>query len=112
MIWPMSDRSVKLSDMSTITMRTLSRETARVLDELPAAVHGVIITRDGIPVARLTPVSAVERELYERLAAQGVDIDNPPPIDPRWKRAPAVAPGEKTASDYLAEDRATDRSES
>ncbi len=91
--------------MSTITMRTLSRETARVLDELPGEVSGVVVTRDGVPVARLTPISVVERDLYARLAAHGVDIDNPPPIDPDWKRAPAVAPGEKTVSDYLAEDR-------
>jgi len=89
-------------------MRTLSRETARVLDELPSESTGVIVTRDGIPVARITPISAIERELYERLAARGVDINNPPPVDPTWHPAPAVAPGEKTASDYLMEDRASD----
>lgn len=97
--------------MSTITMRTLSRETAKVLDQLPSETSGVVVTRDGVPVARLTPISAVERDLYARLAERGVDIDNPPPIDPAWKRAPAVAPGEKTASDYLMEDRASDSNE-
>lgn len=97
--------------MTTITMRVLSRETAKVLDELPGKTSGVVVTRDGIPVARLTPISTIERELYARLLERGVDIDNPPPIDPAIRRAPAVAPGEKTASDYLMEDRASDRTQ-
>ena len=91
--------------MATITMRTLSRETARVLDELPSDVGGVVVTRDGVPVARLSPLSVFEQAMYAELIAQGVDPFTPPPIDPNWQPAPAVAPGEKSASDYLMEDR-------
>jgi antitoxin (DNA-binding transcriptional repressor) of toxin-antitoxin stability system len=91
--------------MPAITMRTLSRETARVVEELAASPGGVVVTRDGIPVARVLPVSAVERELYAHLIAMGVDPWNPPEPDPEWTMAPPSAPGEKTASDYLMEDR-------
>jgi len=101
----MSDIFDTLSDMATITMRTLSRETARVLDELPGDTAGVVVTRDGVPVARISPLSAFEQAMYTELIAQGIDPFNPPPVDPTLKRAPAVAPGAKTASDYLMEDR-------
>jgi antitoxin (DNA-binding transcriptional repressor) of toxin-antitoxin stability system len=88
-------------------MRTLSRETAKVLDYLPAETSGVIVTRDGRPVARISPLSVFEQAMYQELIAQGVDPFNPPRIDPTWQPAPPVAPGEKSASDYLMEDRAS-----
>jgi hypothetical protein len=48
-----------------------------------------------------------EQAMYQELIAQGVDPFNPPRIDPTWQPAPPVAPGEKSASDYLMEDRAS-----
>lgn len=100
-----SDTLSIMSDMSMITMRTLSRETARVLDELTGTPQGVVVTRDGIPVARVVPISAPEREMVVALEAQGLDPWNPPPLDPTWHTAPAAKPGEMTASDYLQEER-------
>ncbi|MGC4175611.1 type II toxin-antitoxin system Phd/YefM family antitoxin [Demequina sp.] len=91
--------------MATITMRTLSRETAKVLDELPSATSGVVVTRDGVPVARISPLSAFEQAMYAELIAQGVDPFTPPPLDPNWEPLPRVAPGQKSVSDYLMEDR-------
>lgn len=93
--------------MATITARTLSRETSRVLDEVADAREGLVVVRDGIELARLTPISDIEREFRARLRAQGVDPDVPP--TPRFdlKVMAAAAPGEKTVSDYLMEDRAS-----
>lgn len=91
--------------MTAITMRTLSRETKRVIAELPQEPTGVVVTLDGRPVARLTPMSAFEQALYAQLIAEGVDPFNPPQVDPNWKPLPPVAPGEKTATDYLMDDR-------
>ena len=86
-------------------MRTLSRETKRVLNEVAASSSAFVITKNGSPVARLTPISAFERESYSQLIAEGVDPFNPPRIDPTWDPLPPVSPGEKTVTDYLMEDR-------
>jgi prevent-host-death family protein len=91
--------------MKTITMRTLSRETARVLDELRDGHAGVVVSRDGEEVAVLTPMSPVERAMRARLREQGVDPDNPPPPDPDLTMLPPTPAGEKSAFDYLMEER-------
>lgn len=86
-------------------MRTLSRETARVLDEIRDIGSRVVITRDGEEVAVLTPMSPVERVLRQRLREQGMDPDVPPTPRTDLKRLPALKPGEKSPFDYLMEER-------
>ena len=91
--------------MTAITMETLARETARVFDDLAESSEPFVITRDGVPVAHLVRISDFERQLYADFEAMGVDPHAPPTIDRDWKSLPPVAPGEKTATDYLMEDR-------
>lgn len=93
-----------MSDMNTIPMRTLSRETARVLNELPAHPDGMIVSRDGEDYARITLLSPLEIAMRQQLRAAGVDPDAPvPPPDPSLRPAPAVQA--TTASEYLRADR-------
>lgn len=94
-----------MSDMTEITIRTLSRETARVLDEITASQSAVVITRDGVPTARLVAMSPVEQSLYKRLVDMGVDPTTPPPLNPNLQPLPPVGPGEKTLSELLMEER-------
>lgn len=91
--------------MTTITMRTLSRETARMLDQIHASQAPVVITRDGVPTARLVPMSPVEQALYKRLIDMGVDPTTPPPPNRDLKPLPPTPPGQKSAFDYLMDER-------
>lgn len=92
--------------MTTVSIRTLSRETARILDEIESHRRGVIVTRNGQEVARIVPLSPLERAFRAQLVAQGVDPDSPPlPPPVPLTRAPRVPLGHKTASDHLHEDR-------
>ena len=91
--------------MTEITIRTLSRETARVLDEITASQSAVVITRDGVPTARLVAMSPVEQSLYKRLLDMGVDPSKPLPVPPGLKPLPPTPPGHKSAFDYLMEER-------
>lgn len=100
----MSDESRKVSDMKPITARMLSRETARILDQVAAEAEPLTIFRDGHPVARLVPISQAERNLYDQLLASGVDPDSPPPLDPSIQRLPAPL-GDTTASEHLQRER-------
>ncbi len=101
----MSDTIATLSDMTTITMRTLSRETARVLDEIRDTGTRVVVTREGEEVAVLTPMSPVERALRQRLREQGMDPDVPPTPRTDLARFPAQKADEKSPFDHLMEER-------
>jgi len=91
--------------MATITMRTLSRETARVVDEVVASGDAVSVSRDGVEILWLVPMSPVEQRFRAKLRAQGIDPDMPP--QPRYdlELLPPNPPGEKSAFDYLMADR-------
>jgi len=54
-------------------MRRLSREPAAVLEQLAEAPHGLIVTRDGVEIARLTPLSPVERAWRDAMRDAGHD---------------------------------------
>lgn len=87
-------------------MRRLSREPAAVFAQLEHAAGGLIVTRDGVEVARLTPLSPVERAWRDSMRQAGHDPDaltatNGPPLT-------ADAPG-SALSDALAEQRAGER---
>lgn len=101
----MSDNYYKLSDMATISIRTLSRETARVLDELSSSGARVVITRDGQEVAVLTPMSPIERAFRQRLREQGVDPDDPPTPHNGLSSFPPAKPGETTPFERVMEER-------
>ena len=58
-----------------VTMRRLSREPAAVLEQLADAPHGLIVTRDGVEIARLTPLSPVERAWRDAMRDAGHDPD-------------------------------------
>jgi antitoxin (DNA-binding transcriptional repressor) of toxin-antitoxin stability system len=65
-----------MSDMTeNVTVRRLSREPAAVLAQLADAPRGLIVTRDGVEVARLTPLSAVERAWRDAMREAGHDPD-------------------------------------
>ena len=72
-----------LSDMTTITTRQLARDTAAVLSGLKGHPDGVIVTRDGEEIARLVPLSSVERAWRNDLRSRGVDPDAPRGDRPR-----------------------------
>ncbi len=88
-------------------MRTLSRETARVLDDLGDAAGGFIVTRDGVPFARLIALSPVEREFYQALVARGVDPGLAPTVRDDLVPLSPDANGGPPASSLLLEDRAS-----
>ena len=72
----MSDPAAILSDMTEhVTMRRLSREPAAVLEQLAEAPHGLIVTREGVEIARLTPLSPVERAWRAAMRDAGHDPD-------------------------------------
>lgn len=58
-----------------VTVRQLSREPGVVLERLAGAPRGLIVTRDGVEVARITPLSAVERAWRDSLREAGHDPD-------------------------------------
>jgi antitoxin (DNA-binding transcriptional repressor) of toxin-antitoxin stability system len=90
--------------MATITTRQLARDTAAVLSGLDGHPDGVIVTRDGEEIARLVPLSAIEREWRNELRSRGVDPDTPRGDRPR----PTMLVIDKSArslSDALAEAR-------
>ncbi len=58
-----------------VTMRRLSREPAAVLEQLVDAPRGLIVTRDGIEIARLTPLSPLERAWRDAMRDAGHDPD-------------------------------------
>lgn len=96
-----------MSDMTTITARQLARETSSVLSGLDNTPQGLIVTRDGEEVARLVPLSAVEREWRRELRARGVDPDRETAARPR----PGVvqnSPVHQGLSAALAEARAAE----
>lgn len=88
-------------------MRTLSRETARVLDDLGDAVGGFIVTRDGVPFARLVALSPVEREFHKELARRGLEPDLAPTVRDDLAPLSPDANGGPPASSLLLEDRAS-----
>ena len=91
--------------MAVINMRTLSRETARVFDELEANPQTLLVTRDGRPFVRMTLVSPIEQALYDELIAEGIDPFAPVVVRDDLEPLPPAKPGEKSVSDYLMEDR-------
>lgn len=91
--------------MATITMETLARETARVFDDLVVSGEPVSVSRDGVEVVWLVPMSPVEQKFRAKLRAQGIDPDAPPVVRRDLKRLPPTPPGEKSAFDYLMEER-------
>mgnify|MGYP000872784541 CR=1 FL=1 len=101
----MSDIEGTMSDMAVISVRTLSRETARVVDGLAGESEGVVVTKDGVPVARMVPISAVERELYAHLIAQGIDPFAPPVVREDLRPLPPVKEGQPSLSDHLMSER-------
>lgn len=100
----MSDIRPKLSDMSTITARQLARDTSAVLSGLEGQPDGVIVTRDGEEIARLVPLSAVERAWRSELRSRGVDPDAPRADRPRPGRLVGDE-GARSLSEALAEAR-------
>ncbi len=58
-----------------VTMRRLSREPAAVMEQLADAPRGLIVTRDGVEIARLTPLSPVERAWRDAMRAAGHNPD-------------------------------------
>ncbi|MBN2176032.1 MAG: hypothetical protein JW722_00040 [Demequinaceae bacterium] len=58
-----------------VTMRRLSREPAAVLEQLAHAPRGLIVTRDGIEIARITPLSPIERAWRDAMRDAGHDPD-------------------------------------
>lgn len=105
----MFDKQPRVSSMGrTITVRRLQRETPAVLRELEASASSMIITRGGVEVARIVPLSPAERLWRSWVREQGGDPD-----DARYRRRADAAPhparmGE-TLSDALAELREEER---
>lgn len=93
-----------LSDMTTITARQLARDTSAVLSGLGGHPDGVIVTRDGEEIARLVPLSAVERAWRNDLRSRGVDPDAPRG-DRSRPTALVIDEGARSLSDELAEAR-------
>lgn len=91
--------------MTTITIRTLSRETARVADELVSTGDPISVSRDGVEIFWLVPMSPVERKFRANLLALGIDPDVPPEPRDDLELLPPTPPGEKSAFDYLMEER-------
>jgi hypothetical protein len=58
-----------------VTMRRLSREPAAVLEQLAEAPRGLIVTREGVEIARLTPLSPLERAWRDAMRDAGHDPD-------------------------------------
>lgn len=105
----MSDILAILSDMTEhVTMRRLSREPAAVLEQLAEAPRGLIVTRDGVEIARLTPLSPLERAWRDAMRDAGHDPDAFTGVagDP-LELAPAD--GHPPLSHLLAEQRADER---
>jgi len=96
-----------MSDMTTITMRTLSRETARVLDELGTSPQGVIVTRDGVPCARVVALSPVELAMCESLIERGLDASAPPTVRQDLVALAGARHTGASASALLLDDRAS-----
>jgi hypothetical protein len=105
----MSDVTAILSDMTEhVTMRRLSREPAAVLEQLAEAPHGLIVTRDGVEIARLTPLSPVERAWRDAMRDAGHDPDAFTGVAGEPLTL-ARADGQPTLSRLLAEQRDDER---
>jgi prevent-host-death family protein len=73
-----------MSNMESVTVSELNRQTAKVLERVKAG-ESVEISEYGRPVARLTPAAATTGvPLLDRLIAQGraIPAANPGPIPP------------------------------
>lgn len=100
----LSDTCPIMSDMTTITTRQLARDTAAVLSGLDGHPDGVIVTRDGEEIARLVPLSAIERAWRNDLRSRGVDPDAS--RGDRTRPTTFIADiGARTLSEALAEAR-------
>lgn len=76
----MSDTIDIMSDMSeSVTVRRLQRETSALLRLIEESGQALVVTRDGMEVAVLAPLSPVEKAWRQYMREAGHDPD-----DPRW----------------------------
>ena len=91
-----------------ITARTLARDTSRVLDSLGEHPRGLIVSRGGVEVAKLIPLSPVEVAWRASMIEAGHDPDAP--LRPDASIAPIVlGEGEESLSASLAQQREDER---
>lgn len=92
----------------TVTSRRLQRETPAVLREVESLGSSFVVTRNGVEIARIVPLSPAERLWRGWVRESGGDPD-----DPRYRRAaqaiPAAAGERGTLAETLAELRRHER---